>query len=66
MPTVKLSKKGSFQLIRLPRAFSLPGKEVAIRRDGDKIILVPLACVRWPHNFFSSIRITDPAFSVPC
>jgi len=64
MPTVKLSENGSFQLIRIPKAFRLPA-EVAIRREGDRIVLEPLVRVRWPHNFFRSIRITDPAFTRP-
>jgi len=63
--TAKLFKNGSSQAVRLPLAFRLPGKEAAIRREGDRIILEPLARARWPRNFFKSVRITDPAFSRP-
>jgi antitoxin VapB len=61
--TAKLFKNGSSQAVRLPRAFRLPGKEAAIHRDGDKIILEPLVRARWPRNFFRSIRID--AFARP-
>lgn len=63
--TAKIFKNGSSQAVRLPRAFRLPGKEAAIRRDGDKIILEPLTPSRWPRNFFQSIRIADRSFARP-
>ena len=63
--TAKLFKNGSSQAVRLPRAFRLPGKEAAIRREGEKIILEPLVKTRWPRNFFRSIRIGDQAFARP-
>lgn len=63
--TAKLFKNGSSQAVRLPRAFRLPGKAVAIHREGDRIILEPLARARWPRNFFQSIRISDRTFGRP-
>lgn len=63
--TAKIFKNGSSQAVRLPRAFRLPGKEAAIRREGDKIILEPLTPSRWPRNFFQSIRIADRSFARP-
>lgn len=63
--TAKLFKNGSSQAVRLPRAFRLPGKEAAIYREGDKIILEPLVRTRWPRNFFKAIHIGDRAFGRP-
>lgn len=63
--TAKLFKNGSSQAVRLPRAFRLPGKEVAIHREGDRIILEPLVPVRWPRGFFEKIHIADRAFDRP-
>ncbi|HEY5551189.1 MAG TPA: AbrB/MazE/SpoVT family DNA-binding domain-containing protein [Opitutaceae bacterium] len=63
--TAKLFKNGNSQAVRLPRAFRLPGKEAAVRREGDKIILEPLVAVKWPRNFFESIKIADRAFERP-
>jgi antitoxin VapB len=63
--TAKLFKNGSSQAVRLPRAYRLPGREVFVRREGDRIILEPLVAVKWPRNFFESIRISDRAFSRP-
>lgn len=65
MVTAKLFKNGHSQAVRLPRAFRLPGREVAIRRDGDRIVLEPLVPARWPRNFFKAIRIEDKAFGRP-
>jgi antitoxin VapB len=63
--TAKLFKNGSSQAVRLPRAFRLPGKEAAIHREGERIILEPLVRARWPRNFFRSIRIADRTFTRP-
>lgn len=63
--TAKLFMNGRSQAVRLPRAFRLPGKEATIHRDGDRIILEPLAPTRWPRNFLRSIRIGDQAFKRP-
>lgn len=63
--TAKIFKSGNSQAVRLPRAHRLPGREAAIRRDGDKIILEPIAREHWPRNFFNSIRIGDPSFARP-
>ncbi len=63
--TAKLFKNGHSLAVRLPRAFRLPGKEVSIHREGNRIILEPLAKTEWPKNFFRKIRISDPAFERP-
>jgi len=39
----KLFANGRSQAVRLPKAFRMPGEAVRISRDGDRIILEPLA-----------------------
>ena len=38
----KIFMHGRSQAVRLPKEFRLPGKEVRIRKDGDKLILEPV------------------------
>lgn len=40
--TAKLFTHGGSQAVRLPREFRFDGREVRIRKDGDKVILEPL------------------------
>ena len=41
MKKAKLFKNGNSQAVRLPKAFQLPGNEVKIYKNGDRIILEP-------------------------
>ena len=43
--TAKIFMHGRSQAVRLPKEFRLPGKEVRVRRDGNKLILEPIAPV---------------------
>lgn len=43
MRTAKLFRHGRSQAVRLPKEFRFSGAEVKISRDGDKVILEPLA-----------------------
>ncbi len=38
----KIFMHGRSQAVRLPKEFRLPGKEVRISKDGDKLILEPV------------------------
>ena len=38
----KLFMHGRSQAVRLPKEFRLPGKEVRVSRDGDKVVLEPM------------------------
>lgn len=38
----RLFRNGSNQALRIPREFELPGNEVLISRDGDRLILEPV------------------------
>ena len=40
--TAKLFTHGGSQAVRLPKAFRFEGREVAIRKEGDKVILEPI------------------------
>jgi antitoxin VapB len=42
MQTAKIFQNGRSQAIRLPKAYRLPGTEVKISREGNRIILEPL------------------------
>ena len=40
--TAKLFMHGRSQAVRLPKAFRLPGKEVRVHREGNRVILEPI------------------------
>ena len=40
--TAKLFTHGGSQAVRLPKAFRFEGKEVAIRKEGERVILEPV------------------------
>jgi len=42
----KLFTHGGSQAVRLPRAFRFEGKEVSIRKEGDRVILEPVKVVK--------------------
>ncbi len=44
--TAKLFTHGGSQAVRLPKAFRFEGTEVSVRKEGDKVILEPLAARR--------------------
>jgi antitoxin VapB len=41
--TASLFRNGRNQAVRIPVEFEMPGTEVTIRKDGDKLILEPKA-----------------------
>lgn len=46
----KLFMHGGSQAVRLPKAFRFEGGEVAVRKDGDAVILEPLPPKRPPSR----------------
>jgi virulence-associated protein VagC len=46
----------------LPSGYEFADSEVAIRREGDAVVLEPIKHSTWPDGFFEQIRIDDPAF----
>ena len=65
LPTAEVLNTEHGQTIVLPSDIRLPGDKVAVRREGDSVILEPLKPAQWPAGFFDSIRIDDPAFVRP-
>lgn len=51
----KLFTNGRSQAVRLPREFRFEGKEVAIRKDGDAVILEPVGKRQWPAGYWRRI-----------
>ena len=43
MDKAKLFQTGRSQAVRLPKAYRMQGKEVTIRREGNKVILEPIS-----------------------
>jgi antitoxin VapB len=62
--TAKLFENGRSQAVRLPKAFRFKGTEVKIRREGDKVILEPLASSEWPDGFWNTFS-PDSDFELP-
>ena len=56
---------GDGQAVRLPHGFEFSADEVAIRRDGEAVILEPIKLATWPENFFDAIRVDDATFERP-
>jgi antitoxin VapB len=52
--TAKLFRNGRSQAVRLPKEFRFEGEEVAIRREGDSVILEPLRPRAWPRGYWRS------------
>jgi len=63
--TARLFWNGRYQTVRLPKQFRFEGNAVAVRREGEAVILEPLKEPAWPSGFFEQIGITDSAFSRP-
>jgi virulence-associated protein VagC len=54
--TGKLFKNGRSQAVRLPKAFRFLGDEVAIRREGEAVILEPIKRKAWPRGYWERLR----------
>jgi virulence-associated protein VagC len=51
----KLFTNGRSQAVRLPKEFRFEGKEVAIRKEGDAVVLQPVAKRQWPSGYWQRI-----------
>lgn len=67
MPTAKVFQSGNSQAVRLPKEFRFPAgvEEVAIRRQGDRIVLEPLGHQDWPEDFWKAFEGLSPDFERP-
>ena len=45
-------QNGRSQAVRLPKEFRFEGHELSIRREGDAVILEPLAPQAWPKGYW--------------
>lgn len=53
----KLFWNGRSQAVRLPKEYRFEGDEVAIRREGDRVILEPVrAAGGWPPGYWERLR----------
>lgn len=52
----KLFWNGRSQAVRLPKDYRFEGDEVAIRREGEAVILEPVRRKEWPRGFFRRLR----------
>ena len=65
MQTTEVFQSGDFQAVRLPKECEFTSDHVAVRKEGERVILEPLPETTWPDGFFESIVIDDPAFERP-
>jgi virulence-associated protein VagC len=67
MPTAKIFQRDDNQAVLLPRELRFPVgiEEVAIRRQGDQIILEPLERKEWPEDFWHAFGELSPDFERP-
>jgi antitoxin VapB len=53
---VRLFRNGRNQAVRIPREYELPGDEAIIRREGDRLILEPVA----PTSLLAVLATLEP------
>ncbi len=65
--TAKIFWSGNSQAVRLPKEFRFePGtEEVAIRREGEQIILEPVKAEEWPADFWRAFEGMPESFERP-
>ena len=55
--TASLFRNGRNQAVRIPVEFEMPGTEVTIRKDGDKLVIEPKAT---PRSFLDIVAKYGP------
>lgn len=55
--TASLFRNGRNQAVRIPVEFEMPGTEVTIRKDGDKLVIEPKAA---PRSFLDIVAKYGP------
>lgn len=56
---------GRSQAVRLPKDYRFEGHEVAIRRDGDAVVLEPIEKRAWPPGYWRSFGPVGDDFEKP-
>lgn len=65
MKTTEVITIDGQQAVKLPEEFRFRDATVAIRKEGEAVVLEPVRGETWPADFFAAIRIDDPAFARP-
>ena len=67
MPNAKVFWRGNSQAVRLPEGFCFtPGtEEVAVRREGERLILEPIFRRSWPEEFWRAFEGMPADFERP-
>lgn len=65
MKTTEVLSINGRQAVALPEEFRFGADTVAIRKEGDRVIIEPIKGDAWPDDFFESIRVNDDAFARP-
>ena len=65
MKTATVIETATGQAVCLPDEFRFDTDRVAIRREGNAIVLESPKPAHWPEGFFAAIAINDPAFARP-
>ena len=67
MSTAKVFWSGNSQAIRLPKEFRFPPdtEEVAIHREGPRIVLEPVRVEEWPESFWRAFGGVTEDFERP-
>lgn len=65
--TAKVFRSGNSQAVRLPKEFRFPPgvEEVAVRRQGDRLILEPVRREDWPEGFWKAFEGMSSDFERP-
>lgn len=53
---MKLFRNGRNQAVRIPREFELPGEDALIRKEGDRLVIEPLA----PRSLLALLATLEP------
>ena len=67
MPTAKIFMSGNSQAVRIPKEYRFAPEmdEVSIRREGDQVILEPIAKREWPEEFWTAFDEMPEDFERP-
>jgi virulence-associated protein VagC len=61
----RLFWNGRSQAVRLPKEYRFEGDEVAIRREGEAVILEPVKKRGWPQGYWERIDALREGLEIP-
>jgi len=62
MDTAKIFKNGRSQAVRLPKQYSLPGREVYVKKLSNVVVLIPKEGNPWQPFIDSLDKFSDDIF----